>query len=286
MGQDLYIGRRGRERWLRAPAPRTPFQPVGWSAETQQRGGRLSVRRSVVTHQEYELSWGSVNSDTKDALMSIYRGEPGREGLIHWLDPMLMGRNILPYHWSNPAVVAKDGTPHKGTRPTLVATTAAGVAAGLPQHGAQYAGAASDDWVYIPVPPGWNLRLQAWGTGTSAAAAGTLQHALVNAAGAIVSWSNTTVGAANAENAGHLLTPSSTGAKGVAIRFGAGNGAVSAIYAAVSPTPTAGASITRAQFISGNGNSGCEMPTPPALAPNSAFWDKWSVSAVLKEVGP
>lgn len=166
MGKNVWIGTRGAEQWIKAPAPRAAFQPVGWSSTTQGRNGRTTGKRSRVTHMEYELNWPTVPTDVARKIVDMYYGLAG-DGLIHWLDPMM--KNALPAHWSFPGLSCTDGPVLSGNiRPVAVPTAAN--EKGLPSVSARFAGASpASPHCYIPIPPGHAAHIGVHSAGAAAA---------------------------------------------------------------------------------------------------------------------
>lgn len=288
MGASVWIGVRGAERWFKAPAPRTAFQPVGWSATTQGRNGRATGRRSRATHMEYELNWNTLPTDEARKVGDWFYGLDG-DGLIHWLDPML--KNVLPAHWSMPGMGATDGPPIYGkVRPTAVAT--ADNSKSLPAISGIYTATSgyTPPRCYIPIPPGYAAHIGVHqgdaATANSIVVAHSAGTATVTRLPGIAPSSTTRFNTVISRSSSSAMT-------GVEIRLAPGetiggttlpsSGTLAGIMVEVLP---AGQSPQGSGFIRGGGNSGCRMFDPPVEVPISAYFGRMSISANLTEVGP
>lgn len=290
MGASVWIGVRGAEQWFKAPAPRTAFQPVGWSATTQGRNGRATGRRSRATHMEYELNWNTLPTDEARKVGDWFYGLDG-DGLIHWLDPML--KNVLPAHWSMPGMGATDGPPIYGkVRPTAVETAAN--SKGLPAVSGVYTAASgyTPPRCYIPIPPGYAAHIGVHSGGSSAANSIVIA---VPQAGSANTNSPVLLPAIAASSSTRFNTviPRSGSMTGIDLRLAPGEtiggtalpatGTLAGIMVEVLPV---GTSPKGSGFIRGGGNSGCRMFEPPVEVPISAYFGRMSISANLTEVGP
>lgn len=302
MGSQVWIGTRGAEQWIKAPAPRTAFQAVGWSQTQQGRNGVLTGRNSRSTHMSYELSWPIIDTASARAVEDWFYGVAG-DGLIHWIDPTI--QNHLPARWSYPGLGCTDGRPLYGTqRPVAVATAAN--SKGLPARSAtytydQFVPAADVEEAYIPIPPGYTLYVGVHG-GTAAAASSIVTAQRYNGATAINS-TPIVLPAIGPTDASYYTTAfTRTGSTtGVGIKINPGrtwgsgetavttpiSGTIAAIMVKVVPTDTytGGFMPPESGFIRGGGANGCKMFNPPTTAPISSYYDKTSISALLEEVG-
>ncbi|WP_406245802.1 hypothetical protein ACI7YT_12230 [Microbacterium sp. M] len=290
MGSNVWMGVRGAEQWIKAPAPRTPFQAVGWSETTQGRNGRTTGRRSRVTHMEYELSWPTVPTEIARKLTDMYYGVDG-DGLIYWLDPML--KNVLPAHWSFPGLGCTDGPPIYGKiRPEAVATTAN--AKGLPHVSAKFTAISgyTPPRCYIPIPPGHAAHIGVH-QGTAGATDSIVIAIPQSASGNTGTISRLPGIAPSSSTRFTTVIPRSGSMTGIDIRLAPGEtiggvtlpstGTIAGIMVEVLPI---GQSPVGQGFIRGGGNSGCQMFDPPTETPISAYRNRMSVSAKLTEVGP
>jgi hypothetical protein len=287
MGSNVYIGVRGAERWLKCPAPRTAFQPVGWSSTLQQRNGRMSGRHSRATHMEYELSWPTVSVDEGRAIGDMYYGVGG-PGLIHWLDPML--ENVAPAHWSFPALGATDGPViYGGSRPTAAATAAN--VNGFPSLSAVFRApdGGNAPYLYIPVPPGYRAHVGVHGVANATGVLIARPFAGETPTGTVQIVPTTAV--TSTTRFSTIVNPGN-GNSGVGIRLALGetinattlasSATIASIMVQVLPS---GATPTGTGYTRGGGNSGCRMFEPPLEVPISAYYKRVSISAKLTEVG-
>lgn len=294
MGKSIWIGTRGHEEWFKAPAPRASFQPVGWSAITQGRNGRITGRRSRVTHMEYDLSWPVATAEQARKVGDWFYGLKS-DGLVHWLDPM--SKNALPAHWSFPGLGVTDGPPlGSGLRPTAVTT--ATNAKNLPAVSARYTSAMSPTGrgVYIPIPPGHAAHVGVHSAG--AAVTRSIVYAQPYAGESALGLGGTAaialpaIAAADSTRFTTVIprTGTMTGIE-LVVRPGAtvaGNtlpasGDLAGLMVEILPT---GQAPQGSGFIRGGGNSGCRIFEPPTQVVNSAYYDRMSVAAKLIEVGP
>lgn len=290
MGKHVWIGTRGHEEWLKAPAPRAAFQPVGWSATTQGRNGRVTGRRSRVTHMEYDLNWPVATTEQARTVGNWFYGLHG-DGLIHWLDPML--KNVLPAHWSFPGLACTDGPPLGfALRPAAVATAAN--SKGLPTVSARFttAGGPPSRGVYIPIPPGHAAHIGVHSAG--AAATNSIVYAQPYAGEAATGTpSRLPAIAATDPKRFSTVIPRSGAMTGIELIIRPGHtvagtalpttGDLAGLMVEVHPV---GQSPAGQGFIRGGGSSGCRIFEPPTEVAVSSHYDRMSVAAKLTEVGP
>lgn len=136
MGGRMWMGKRGRERWVPAPATGMTYGPKRWSSKTSFLSGGAAVRTSIASHLEYELDWNAISRDSARLIEDMNSGIDGT-GLTYFLDPMAMDKNVLPAQWAFPALAALDGPVLWGNaRPASVPTEANDL--GYPSTSAQY----------------------------------------------------------------------------------------------------------------------------------------------------
>lgn len=294
MGSMVWMGVRGAERWFRAPAPRTSFQPTGWSAMSQGRNGRAVGRRSRATHMEYDLAWNSVSTDDARVLTDMFYGVDATnlDELIHWLDPMVK-KNVLPVHWSFPGLSVTDG-PIIGSvqRPTAVVTAAN--SKNLPKVSARFTGnGIPGPMCYIPIPPGYAAHVGVHYATAAAANSVVVAHSLngsISAGPSAIILPG--IGPSDATRFTTVI-PRTGNMTGIGLRIQPGtsvngtvlpnDGAIAGMMVEVLPV---GQSPVGQGWVSGEGNSGCRMFEPPTKTPISAYRDRVSVGARLIEVGP
>jgi hypothetical protein len=288
MAANVWMGTRGSERWLKAPAPSGAFQATGWSALNQQRNGRVNGRTSRSTHMVYNLSWPTADRDTARQLSDMYYGVHG-DGLIHWIDPTI--DNQLPAHWSYPGLGCVDGPVIYGTSRPASAVTAANPHE-LPARSAvftrPFAGYVPPS-MYLPIPPGYAAHIGVHGVASAGALiARPMNDTTPVGAAAIIP----TLAASSATRFSTVVTQTGS-VTGIELRLALGetvgsttlptSATIAGMMVEVLPvgqTPRSGG------YRRGEGNSGCRMFDPPVEAPISSIYDMVSVSAVLTEVGP
>lgn len=289
MGKHVWIGTRGHEQWFKAPAPRAAFQPVGWSATTQGRNGRITGRRSRVTHMEYDLSWPVATTDQGRAVGDWFYGLKG-DGLIHWLDPMI--KNVLPAHWSFPALGCTDGAPLAGLiRPTAVPTDIN--SKNLPSVSARFTiQNAGVTGVYIPIPPGHAAHIGVHSANTADADSVVYAQPFAGEAVTGAPYRIPAIGASDTTRFSTII-PRSGAMTGIELRIqpsafvdGVSLPSVGDLAGLMVEVLPVGQSPQGTGFIRGGGNSGCRMFDPPTEVAISSHYDRMSVAAKLIEVGP
>lgn len=141
MGGRMWMGKRGRERWVPAPATGMTYGAKRWSSKTSFLSGGANVRSSIASHLEYEMDWNAISRDQARRIEDMTSGIDGT-GLTYFLDPMAMDKNVLPAQWAFPALSALDGPVLWGNaRPASVPTESNDL--GYPATSAQYTAKAS-----------------------------------------------------------------------------------------------------------------------------------------------
>lgn len=292
MRNQVYMGLRGSEEWIKAPAPGVASQPVGWSSKTQGRNGRATVRRSRGTHMEYELNWRIVSSETARKLSDMFYGvqATGDDELVHWLDPLV--KNALPAIWSFPGLTVTDG-PIIGSLQRPVAVATAANAKKLPKVSAQFtANGVLGPVCYIPVPPGYAAHIGIH-SGNAAAARSIVSYQTFNGSAALGAVTALPAIAATDATRFTTVVPQAGAMTGIGLRITPSltvggtplpnSGIIAGMMVEVLPI---GQSPAGTGFIRGGGNSGCRMPEHPTEVILSAARDQMSTSVSLVEVGP
>lgn len=286
MPKGVYLGRRGAEFWFKGPAPRTSFQATGWNATTQQVNGRISGRKSRVTHMEYDLEWHAASFDEARFLDELYYNTHG-DGLIYWIDPTV--RNLVPAFWSQPEMGATDGPSlYTAGRPARVATPAN--TRGYPAFSARYTASANATrrYLYIPVPAGHTAHIGVHGVADAGIVVvrGVLGQTVVVPAALVPTTSVT-----SATRYTKTITRTGANISGVELYLAPGetiggvtapaSGTIASICVEVLPTGTL---PQGSSFLIGGGHSGCEMFEPPVRTPINVPRQLVSVSTHLTEV--
>ena len=137
MAYQMWFGTRDYPQWISCPVVDADMSKVGWQSQQQYLNGGARVRRSSTAHKEYNLSWNLQSRDNIRQINDYADGIYG-DGLIYFLDPFAMDKNVLPQYWAAPMLGADDGPIlHGGVRPTIVATGTNGF--GYPVKSAVYA---------------------------------------------------------------------------------------------------------------------------------------------------
>lgn len=257
--REMWMGVRGRERWVPVPATGMDSSPSGWESQTKNLNGGAGVRSSFSSHKEYNVSWTANGRDKLRPIIDMASGMHGT-GLIYFVDPMAADKNVLPLQWSFPALAALDGPVLWGTtRPSTVPTPAN--ALDYPATSAQYTPNTTLASIYLPIPPG----MVAWvGWHGSSNGTGGVQVTPIlpgNLSSTVVLPTVLPVTSTTRVNTSF----SSTQYQGIELRPGGGTAtsvSISGIMVQILPigqTPKTGG------FISGQGNSGCKFSAKPKL---------------------
>jgi hypothetical protein len=270
--KTMYFGTRERMAWVACPAIEAGISRQGWGTSgTYLNGGRYA-RNSTAAAKVYQFSWNLKSAAEIRKIMDyadgLYGGPP-----FYFLDPFTVEDNVLPQFWATPRQANDDAPPLViNRRPTLVDTAANNL--GYPTKSAVYTITADDTFqtLWVPVPPGYTFHLGVHGSAT-----GTAGITVTPDGG-----SPTTVTPLNVTTA--VRTNHSVSATtGVTLAAaGVGQLTLAGLIAQVLPD---GQSVESGDFISGDGNSGCDFEGKPAKSGYSAVLDKQGLSATLVEVG-
>jgi hypothetical protein len=288
--RQTWFGTRGNERWVPTPSINPDYGRSGFEARADYANGEAGIRQSKNAHNTYVLSWGPTKSRADirtitDFADGVYDDQDG-VNLIYWIDPMSRDANVLSSSLATPALATEDATPlltraDGSGRPDAVATPVNSFR--YPKRGARYAQFPTSVSIenYIPIPPGFS----AWvGIHGDPSADGVLQVQPVN----------------GYENAGAAITPVNLGLGETLVNTEISSGAASGLVLKVTPTnvkrfftlyalvvqilPT-GVAPTPGEFISGQGNAGCQFVGRYQKTPYSARYDRVALTARLEETG-
>lgn len=283
--RDTWFGTRGNMRWVKSPAPEGDFSPVGWGVEFQYLNGGAGVRTSVGSHKTYTMDWNSVTRDEARAITDyadgVYDTSTGIN-LIYFLDRMAMDKNVLPQAWAAPYQSLADGTTLVSNQFPVAVTTPTN-SFRYPARSVQYTANGSSKSVWIPIPEGYT----AW-LGVHGSASGD--------AGVVVT---PTSGISNLTPVEATMLSVTTNTRVVDSFDSTTCDGISLSFNNVSPTSTdvliisgmivqilpTGTPPQTGDFISGQGNSGCQFSGKPVQMPRSSVFDSVSLSAVLVETG-
>lgn len=271
--KKMWMGTREYATWVPAALVNRDFSSVGYSSKQGFLSGGVDVRRSFGSHKEYNLAWGLNSRDELRKIDDLAKGLWG-SGLIYFLDPFAVDKNLLPPHWASPMLSELDFPPLVGDESPDVTLTPTN-SLNYPIKTAQY-GAGDGKTLYIPVPPGHNLWVGVHGP--------TDADSIV--ARGVVSPVNVTPDTAIEQLAVTDLTrfsDSFSGDEYMGVEFEVLPGAnYTGAIVQVLPSnvvPSTGG------FISGQGNSGGRFESEPRTEAYSAAIDKVAMSVTLVEVG-
>lgn len=270
----MWFGTEERSRWI--PAPNSPAEttPVAWETSDTYLNGGGFVRHSWGSHKEFVYEWPESSSLQAAQIMKSYRDGSYGRGLLHFIDPLIYDKNILPARWADPTMtVGYEGVSLvTGVDPEAVPTSG-GAANDLPVWSAYYnlndAPAWKDNSVFIPIPEGYTLYL---GAMYQATGAGGVFVTPINSSGGEESYvvldpiSNDATNVVDASFGSQF-----SGGRGVRLWVGKyldadASVTVSAMTARILPTGTTPSStFLSGPWVGGMGHSGCQFMGVPTL---------------------
>lgn len=277
----MYFGTRDRAVWVEAPAPGAGFAATGFEERIQYINGGVGLRQSTNAHLEYDFTWNSLTRDQIAAIEDYSYGLYGN-GLVHFLDPVAMDRNLFNAAWAAPKITAEDGIPLVGSvRPSRVLI--GDMSLNYPMYAAQYTVTTSmvSREFYCPIPLGYT----AWvGIHGLTNAKGLRVQPMLNnsATGSVTSLPITAV--TNNTIFGGSVNGTST-VNGIVITVDTTADTTMTIAGMMlrvlktDITPTAGG------FTSGRGNSGCVFDGKLQVMPYSLPGESIGMKGRLVEVG-
>jgi hypothetical protein len=272
----MWMGTRDYADWVPACSINADFSSVGWAAKTTYLNGGAYVRRSKGSHKEYDFSWALNSRDELRKIDDLAKGLWG-DGLIYFVDPFAMDKNVLPPHWAAPMMTAVDSPVLIGTdKPELVPTAANPL--GYPTQTVVYNKVGGiHPTLYLPIPRGYTAWVGVHGPSSSP---GKMQITPVTSP---VNSAPTVALPMLAVTSTNRFSHTFNGDTYMGIEVEVdGNisysGAMVQILKNGVTPPTGG-------FISGQGNSGCEFEDTPRTQAYSAVLDKVGMTAKLVEVG-
>jgi hypothetical protein len=277
----MYFGTKERMAWVKAPAPGAGFAAVGFTDTIRYQNGGLGMRNSKNAHLEYDMSWGSATRDQVAAIESYQYGLYG-DGLIHFLDPVAIDRNLFNAQWAAPKLTAEDGIPLAGNaRPNKVLI--GDTSLDYPLYAAQYTVTPSSAkrYFYCPIPPGYTAWIGAHGVAQTQGLTVQPMLGTANSGGALsipVAGVNT-----NTRFGGSVVGGGAIDGINISLNTSA-NATItlSGLMLQVLPTGTAPAV---GGFITGRGNSGCVFEGKMNIMPYSIPGESIGMTAKLVEVG-
>lgn len=277
----MYFGTKDRMRWVNAPAPGAGFGARGFSDSLQYQNGGIGVRNSTNAHMEYTMSWGSLTRDEVAAIEDYSYGLYG-DGLIYFLDPVAIDRNLFNFQWASPKITAEDGVPLAGTvRPAKVLIN--NLTLDYPMYGAQYSVTTTTPKrsFYCPIPEGYTAWIGAHG---AANAQGLSVQPML---GSSVSGSpvNIPVTAVTDNNRFGGSVAGSPSINGINISINTSATATITLAGLMLQVLPTGVTPALGGFISGRGNSGCWFDGKLNMIPYSIPGESIGLAAKLVEVG-
>lgn len=227
------------------------------------------------------MSWPPRSRDTYRPLLDMASGMFG-DGLIYFIDPMAMDKNVLPEHWAFPAQAALDGPVLLGdTRPNTIQTPTN--SNGYPALSVQYPTTGTSASLYIPIPPGYVAWVGQHGSsdGVGGVRVTPIQPgdvAITPVFPSMLPVTSTT--RVDTSFSGDTL-------QGISLDLAVSTATAVFISGVIVQILANGVTPAPGGFISGQGNSGCRFEQKPTQTPYSTGTpeSELAISAKLAEVG-
>lgn len=292
MGRKMWFGTEEWMQWIDVPYSGADVSPQGSGASGVLIGGGGYALPARGSHKVYNFSWGNAAAIEAAELLQAYASGAYGNGLLYFHDPLTYRTNILPAQWAQPSLALEYDAPWlvPGVEP-LAAPTPSWQAKRLPVRSAKYDITAEPgdlrESLFIPVPPGFTLRLGAFYSYTGS---GGVYVAPVNSAGATGSPTRVTPTSPTGED----TTPATIIPGAIGVRLWVGRTSVdtssvtlSALIARLIPggVPLLGNEIT-GPWVAGQGHSGCRIDGRPTRVEISGVnGGQVGYAATLREVG-
>jgi hypothetical protein len=292
----MWFGTEEYMQWVPAPMSGADMGAKGWATSgTLLNGGGFGAG-SFGSHKNYSFSWSAASSPEAALLMQAYQAGTYGRGHIQLVDPTAYGTNILPAHWADPSLALGNEAPtllRTRNLPVTPSVTSNFRANRLPVRGATYDLTAAAvgfpgarDSLFIPVPPGYQLRLGAFYSATATAG---LFAAPVDAAGSAGTPIKLTPLAADAS----VIIPDAVPAGALGVRLWLGKtapGPASATLRALIARLVHGALPDGKElygpWVAGEGHSGLIFNGPPTYVKyNGVDGGQVGYAASFKETG-
>ncbi|MGO2150805.1 MAG: hypothetical protein ACTH32_06345 [Microbacterium gubbeenense] len=230
MASKMWFGTEDHMEWIDTPLSGADVSAEGWGVGGTLLNGGGWGAQSFGGHKNYNFSWSNASARQSASKMEAYRrGSYGR-GLIYFHDPLTYDTNILPAHWADPSSAIGGEAPSLVRNANPVAAPVPSNNLELPVLGAKYTisqlvptgypGKARS--LFIPVPPGYNLRISAVYESTSTSAGVYWAPATAAGVGTVRRLAPVAPGASPSTFPATLLTPGSAGVRIWAGRSGTG----------------------------------------------------------------
>ena len=175
MSQKMWFGTEQHMEWIDLPLSGAESSAQAWGASGTLLNGGGHAETSFGAHRLYQYSWGNASAKRAASRMEAYRRGTYGRGLLYFHDPLTYDTNILPAHWADPSsaisgeapslfpnvIPSSTGTPENHNRLPVLSARYSIPAGSYP---GDLAPARS---LYIPIPPGFTMRMTAWYESTS-----------------------------------------------------------------------------------------------------------------------
>lgn len=274
MDRKIWLTNRVYGTWVPAPAINFDGSYVGWSTQTNYLDGGAYVRRSNGAHREYNLSWNLGLQSELQPILNFASGMYGNT-FMYWSDPFTHNHNVVQRDFSMPGLGASDGVVLTGAVRPLVVQNLALLDYGLPAVTAQYTNivTANSRKLWIPVPPGYKLLVQAYGSATGNASWRALPQGGTET---VLPW-------ASVPGPGRSTF---SGVAGVELYLGGSGTNTAVAHGLMAQIVPIAANIPNwTTFEAGTGHSGLRFADMPQMMQYSAVLDRVGLSAKLVETG-
>ena len=181
----MWFGTEEHMRWIPCPVRGASVGPESWGVGGTLLSGGGFVKHSQGSARKYVFEWRSSSSRATAQTVHDFRDGVYGRGLIYFHDPLTYDTNVLPKQWAFPglSIGRRDNPFLWGTALSGISTPAG--AAGLPVDSvivplpAGATGLDNRNAVFVPIPPGFDLRLAAWyhsGVSTAGVYASPVDH--------------------------------------------------------------------------------------------------------------
>ncbi len=288
--RQMWFGTLDRMQWIRTPLSGAEVSGEGFHASGTLLNGGGYGRHSWNTHRVYTYEWPASSPGQDIQTIHSYRSGVYGRGLLYWIEPNVMDKNVLPLRWSSPAVACGDETTHVyGVYPDETSVSG-GEANGLPVSAAYYdlssvsAGYRSDlETVFLPIPPGYTAYV---GAVYSATGSAKVYVTPVDSNGNNgTAQALTEVGVADAD----LHPDTFTGGKGIRLwvgKGGSGTATLTWVATSIRMVPTSKTLDVNGPWIAGMGHAGCRFDGPVSQTNNNGVnGGQFGIAATFREVG-
>lgn len=280
MSGYVWFGTKQHMQWIAAPAVDIAAGKAGYNASANFINGGAWHRRSKTSAKQYSLSWNMKHYDEIQPILDYADGMYG-DDFVYYVDPFIMGRNVLPSYIANPSMNAYDGPwVVGGQRPTLVPHTIS--TNGYPVESVQYtvSATATLSSVFVPIPEGHTIYVGAHGSVQSGDASVLVTPVISNIAlGTPVALVLLSVN----DDRTNASWSYSSGIIGVEISVSSTSSGIIQLDGIIAQIVPDGSVPPSGGFVSGQGSSGMSIVEQPAVSQYSAALDRVGISVDLVE---